>query len=610
MFNHLIKLIVILSVFSILNTKSLYAFPTGGGGDCYFCSAYSFGGSVITFSIKSNDNNNLAPVTFNFLEDPATPGQGRLCLSGKIQASIVQNGQTGDAVYELLGSDESNRGVCYSNVTQTCESITGADVGACGAEKCTYTIPKLGQIEDVNTLLDGRFKVDTSDPTTSTGPYEICNTAPETNICNFEVDFNFNAGVPANFFPATKSLNGDDIEANVVLHSTEVCVECQPSNLGLVPGTAALKSKSNNLRACEALTLKADWCSDLQSATGPNCETRNSEGQLTIGGMNTAIGDFQSQADNETVCASNMDNLHNLTACPKSLAVAGCSSGPGYITFPESFQQTTCAVDGSDAEIFYFSAAEGSGTNTVNLEAIGANPDAPGYVGDNTIPQILSTWTAVISTPDNHVNIWNFSGTDMHRVAFIHSRNNDDDITGSTGDDTILGGSGADTLNGHDGNDVIQGGDNSDLLNGDAGNDLLLGYDCSGPNASCAVFSNNGNDNDVLNGGAGNDCLDGGRGNDTISGGAGNDAFVMFGDTDSDTITDFNVAEDVVVDLTGGAAVINWVIGKRGAPSVCTITTGGNNVINMSNITTRSECDAITVTSTSPAQCESHPSNF
>ncbi|MDH5734861.1 MAG: hypothetical protein OEY87_01950 [Gammaproteobacteria bacterium] len=607
MVNNINKLLVFISVILTLTSQSALAFPTGGGTTCFFCAPYSFGGSVITFDLTSSDKNDLAPITFNFLEEPTTPGVGRLCLSGKINATITHNGLSGEATYELLGSDGSNRGVCYQNVTQTCAD-TGADLGtSCGAEKCTYTVPALGNIQDLSKLLDGRFMVDTSLP--ATGLYADCLTDPTINRCDFEVGFSFDNGVPVNFFPATQTLNAESVDANVVLYATEVCIECQPTGLGLNPATAAIRSKTEVIRACEALAIKTDWCSDLQSSIGPACQTTNAEGQLTIGGMNTAIGDFQVQETSTAVCANSISDLQSLTSCPQEIAIAGCGDGPGYVTFPATYEQTTCSADGSDVEIFTFSSAQGGGSNTVNMAAIGANPDAPGYMGDNTLPPIYPTYTAVVSTPDNQVNVWDFSATDLYKVAYIHARNNDDIVTGSKGPDNILGGSGADILNGHDDNDILQGGDNADQLNGNNGNDLLLGYECTGSNANCSSFLNNGSDNDVLNGGNGNDCLDGGRGNDTLTGGAGSDAFVLFGNTDSDTFTDFNVAEDVIVDLVGSASA-NWVQAKKDIPSACEVSVGGNNTITMTGIDSKNTCLAINIVTTLPAQCSGHPASF
>ena len=75
----------------------------------------------------------------------------------------------------------------------------------------------------------------------------------------------------------------------------------------------------------------------------------------------------------------------------------------------------------------------------------------------------------------------------------------------------------------------------ADLLSGGDGNDIIFGQ--AG--------------NDTLNGGAGNDILLGGMGNDTLTGGAGADTFMYVkGETGNDTITDFNIGEGDVIDLS------------------------------------------------------------
>lgn len=608
---------VVLAALAVLHTQTVLAFPTGGGG-CLFCSPYNLGGSVMTFDLTSNDDNGLAPVQFNFIEnkDDGDPNKvtGRLCFSGEIHATIVEGTQTGEATYKLLASDYSDKGVCYANVTQTPSDPSGTQ-GACAYQSYTYTLNlDVGTASSGNAaLLDGRFVVDTGLDTT--GPYLSCTGAiPAPGICNFAVGFN--DSITQSLFPATVTLSGKQVLADQVLYADEMCITCDANDLGLGNAVAALNSKSQTFRTCEALSMKADWCNDLQSTTAgsPSCYGTQPNNP-PIGGMNTAIGDFQNQDVPTAICVTDVADLRALPGCPTEIAIAGCAGGPGYITFSTSYELTTCS--GIDGEIFSFSSADGGGTNTVNMAAIGANPDAPGYPGDNTIPPILPTWTAIVSTPDNQPNHYDFSGTDLYRVAFIYGRNNDDTITGSKGDDTILGGSGADVLNGNDGNDVLQGGDNADQLFGENGDDLLLGYDCNGPNAACSSFSNNGSDDDTLDGGAGNDCLDGGRGNDILTGGAGNDAFVLFGNTDSDTITDYTVNEDVLVDLTGTATVA-WVKGskKDGIPNVCKVTLGGNNAITLDGISSQ-DCNSSKVTiidpSTGgafPAQCAGHPYSF
>ena len=80
-----------------------------------------------------------------------------------------------------------------------------------------------------------------------------------------------------------------------------------------------------------------------------------------------------------------------------------------------------------------------------------------------------------------------------------------------------------------DGNDTLSGGQGKDILFGQGGNDTLDG----------------GTGADKLIGGEGNDLLIGGLGDDTLIGGLGVDTFAWNkGDTGTDHITDFKIADD------------------------------------------------------------------
>ncbi|MBF7144109.1 MULTISPECIES: retention module-containing protein [Pseudomonas] len=75
----------------------------------------------------------------------------------------------------------------------------------------------------------------------------------------------------------------------------------------------------------------------------------------------------------------------------------------------------------------------------------------------------------------------------------------------------------------------------ADTLYGGDGNDILFGQ----------------GGNDILNGGAGHDILLGGAGNNTLTGGAGADTFMFVkGDAGTSTITDFNIGQGDVIDLS------------------------------------------------------------
>ena len=133
----------------------------------------------------------------------------------------------------------------------------------------------------------------------------------------------------------------------------------------------------------------------------------------------------------------------------------------------------------------------------------------------------------------------------------IHALGGSDIIWAGEGNDTIYGGSGFDRLFGEEGNDSIDGGADDDVLYGGSGDDTL-----TGGTENDTLYGGAGNDsldggagNDSLDGGTGDDSLVGGAGNDSLAGGTGADTFVFAAGHGNDTITDFDV-NDEVIDLS------------------------------------------------------------
>ena len=114
----------------------------------------------------------------------------------------------------------------------------------------------------------------------------------------------------------------------------------------------------------------------------------------------------------------------------------------------------------------------------------------------------------------------------------------DDVLVGGTGDDELNGGTGDDDLDGGTGDDLLVGGDDQDALVGGNGDDELFG----------------GNGDDELNGGAGDDILTGGAGEDILTGGSGDDTFIFGPGSGDDTITDFDLDNDIL-SLTDGLMI-------------------------------------------------------
>ncbi|WP_413160459.1 calcium-binding protein [Capilliphycus salinus ALCB114379] len=127
----------------------------------------------------------------------------------------------------------------------------------------------------------------------------------------------------------------------------------------------------------------------------------------------------------------------------------------------------------------------------------------------------------------------------------IDALGGDDLVAGGLGDDTVFGGSGDDVLRGdanrrsaggsNGGDDVISGGAGNDRIGGKGGNDLL-----SGDSGDDEIFGDDGDD--TIMGVTGNDTLTG----DDFSGGSGSDVFVFGNGDGTDTITDFDVTEDLI----------------------------------------------------------------
>ncbi len=144
-----------------------------------------------------------------------------------------------------------------------------------------------------------------------------------------------------------------------------------------------------------------------------------------------------------------------------------------------------------------------------------------------------------------------------------------DTIQSLAGDDQVFGAAGNDEIEGGVGNDIINGGPGDDLILGNGGDDILRGDDNNVVDGGRdRIFGGPGNDriggktgddqlfgdagNDSIWGGLGNDVLWGGLGDDILTGGNGNtglsdqDTFVLSAGSGTDTITDFDLATDLI----------------------------------------------------------------
>ena len=196
-----------------------------------------------------------------------------------------------------------------------------------------------------------------------------------------------------------------------------------------------------------------------------------------------------------------------------------------------------------------------------------ADNEISGRLGNDTLSGSNGNDTITAGSGDDEVSggsgmdsIRGGDGTDLLRGGrgqdsifgdagndIIRSQRDADRVQAGAGDDNVKGGGGNDTLFGEDGNDFLKGGTRQDDLFGGWGNDRLIG------NAFDDSLNGGGGD-DTLNAGGDNDTLIGGTGQDVMKGGSGEDTFVFSANYDADTITDFNMSEDILqlsVALTG-----------------------------------------------------------
>ena len=163
-------------------------------------------------------------------------------------------------------------------------------------------------------------------------------------------------------------------------------------------------------------------------------------------------------------------------------------------------------------------------------------------------------------------------------------------ITGNTGNNTIVGGQGADTMVGGLGNDTYYVDNPGDKVveSANQGTDSVfssVSFSLVGQHienltlAGTANLTGTGNAlANTLVGNAGSNTLDGNGGNDTLTGGDGADIFLFGAGSGTDTITDFQAAQNDSLNLHAYSQA-TAVISQVGNDTV--IDLGGGNIITL-----------------------------
>ncbi|NGN45327.1 calcium-binding protein, partial [Mesorhizobium sp. CGMCC 1.15528] len=291
-----------------------------------------------------------------------------------------------------------------------------------------------------------------------------------------------------------------------------------------------------------------------------------------LGGADTLIGGLGSDTADYT--ASTAGIIINLEA---GTAAGGHAEGD-TLTGIENL--TGSAFDdtltGTDA-----------GANTLNggvgndlLDGLGGNDTLIGGLGDDIFfvdaagdqaIELVGEGTDTVRSSVSWTLSDNIERLELQGVGNINAVGNilDNTIVGNAGNNTIDGGLGNDTLIGGTGDDIYVVSSSGDRIIEVAGEgrdtirssvDWTIGANIerlelqgtgnltgNGNTLANTVGGNSGNN--ILRGGAGNDTLAGYLGNDRLVGGEGKDTFVfntVLGSNNVDTITDYNVADDMI----------------------------------------------------------------
>jgi Ca2+-binding RTX toxin-like protein len=154
---------------------------------------------------------------------------------------------------------------------------------------------------------------------------------------------------------------------------------------------------------------------------------------------------------------------------------------------------------------------------------------------------------------------------------WVNGNQGNDLIDGGMGDDTLYGGKGFDTLAGGAGNDFIFGNRGEEILIGEKGDDTLYG----------------GQGNDFLLGSQGNDFLSGDLGDDSLVGDVGSDRFLLFTNSGTDTITDFEVGQDLLV-LGNGLTYSQLTIAEDSGATLIRFTQTGEILASLTGVSANS----------------------
>jgi len=325
----------------------------------------------------------------------------------------------------------------------------------------------------------------------------------------------------------------------------------------LLPGDALLQALAEAAGAAPISNAAGEAGGEEAAAAGGAVYGEDFGATLAAGGGLQAQGALAADATPAALAGTPSDLGDSLPAGETAAAALGGAAA--------GFSLPGAAGDAGDAGAGGAGDAGGdAGGDAVGIDwAVRPDGDAPiGYTADMTGTEGDDSGGSALRGGGGDETIDGLAG--------------DDTIWGTNGNDTLIGGDGADTLHGGKGADTLYGGAGDDTLHGDQDNDMLYG----------------GSGDDSLQGGSGDDTLYGGSGADTLSGNGGADIFILGAPLDgqADTVTDFNVGQGDVLDLSqviedagmGGVAIDAGNLGdyiqftEAGGDTTLSVSVGGD----------------------------------
>jgi hypothetical protein len=436
-------------------------------------------------------------------------------------------------------------------------------------------------------LVDGYKKIRTDLPLS--GVYEACyegsTLVEDKYLCYSKIGYGTQPFDPFEIFsPPTTTASGATIcdptknDHCVGFYWDEACLAFPPASLGIQLNGQDFDLKEDAdgyFRSCEGRSVALNTCAyseikDLSNLENPvlypnrtnpepgvfDCNDTNDEGEyLTFRLIDAAAGDRLEPAPAFVCIGTEVSDWLKLSAYSGSdekLIITPCDPSQGFIQLPFTWSDSSIAFTSSE------------GDNAV--------------INDLNIVSIVGSFgTLLVESPDKTDSDWDFSNVNMSNVSAIYGLELDDTITGTAGSDVILGGNGNDSLFGFEGNDCIDGEQNDDFLWGDS---------------HAENIDENGADTGKI----------------AVEPGA--DVFVLNAKLGKDTINDFSLTDDWIVNTSNTTVTENNIDCSNA--TTCTVYLKGQNYVNVLHDGTLTATQLITRVVNSPnsislQQCEGHP---